>query len=679
MYTIDWIILFLLLLFLVFMAMFTRKYTRGVADFLAANRCARRFLVSVSHGMVAFGAVAALGRFEMFYNAGFSMMWWQTLLVIVMIVISLSGWVQYRFRETRCLTMAEFFERRYSRNFRVFAGILAWLAGIINFGIFPAVGTHFFIHFCGLPESFAFAGITVSTFLALMILLVIIALFFTFIGGQIAVITTDFFQGLYCNIFIVILLIFITLQFDWSQIIEALRISPDDASKINPFETSQAKDFNVWFFVIASFGMLYHYMAWQGNQAYNVSATSPHEARMGRILATWRDLVLSLFIIMVPVIAYTVMHHPDFSESADQITERINAINEQNAGQDLSNQLVVPLAIAKILPKGLIGGFCAMMLAAFISTVDTYLHSWGSIFIQDVVLPFRKKPFTPKQHLFVLRLSIVFVAVFILIFSSIFKQTDYILMFFAITGAIFLGGAGSVIVGGLYWKRGSTQAAWASLITGSTLALGSIIVKQIPLDAYETVNQSNFLIGFLLKLQATNGQVLYFFAMISSIFVYVSVSLLGPKNSYNLDKLLHRNKYAVEGDRIRRSAKPVKGLRALIGVTEEFGTLDKIIYYTTFGWTIMWVIIFFGIGLAYLVFKNAAFWSAFWENYWFIYLIIYGVIGLVVTVIFVIGGIKDINYMFKRLSTIERNELDDGMVFHNETVNIDNKNKMEVS
>ncbi len=664
MHVIDWTLVFALLIFLVMMALLTRKYTNGVADFLAANRCARRYLVSVSQGMVAFGAVAALGRFELFYKSGFSMLWWQTLLIIVTIIISLSGWVQYRFRETRCLTMAEFFERRYSRDFRVFAGMLAWLAGIINFGIFPAVGTHFFIHFCSIPEYLPIFGLQVSSFLIVMAFLILIALFFTFLGGQIAVIVTDFCQGMFCNVFIVILLVFLAVKFDWHQIIDALRMSPPEASKINPFRTSQAQDFNVWFFGIASFGMLYHYMAWQGNQAYNVSAISPHEARMGRILATWRDLVLNLFVILVPVIAFTVMNHPDFANLSEQVTYRIEHINSSNQGEDLSSQLVVPLAMAFILPKGLLGGFCAMMLAAFISTVDTYLHSWGSIFIQDVILPFRKKPLKPKQHLLILRLSIIFVAVFIFAFSSIFKQTDYILMFFAITGAVFLGGAGSVILGGLYWKRGSTPAAWASLITGSILALGSIVVKQISLDSYEAVEKTNIFVSFLLKLQSTNGQILYFIAMVSSIIVYISVSLLGPKQLFNLDKLLHRNKYTVQNDRIRRSAKPVKGFKALIGVTDEFGLIDKIIYYITFGWTLMWVIIFFGIGSIYLIYKDTTFWSVFWEKYWLIYIIVNGIILLIVTGVFFVGGIADVRYMFRSLAKSKTNVLDDGMVHH---------------
>ena len=119
------------------------------------------------------------------------------------------------------------------------------------------------------------------------------------------------------------------------------------------------------------------------------------------------------------------------------------------------------------------------MLAAFISTHDTYLHSWGSILVQDVIMPFRKKPFDKDTHLKVLRYSIYGVAVFIFFFSLLFQQNQKIALFFAITGAIFAGGSGAVIIGGLYWKRGTTVAAWAAMITGAVIAVGGIILKQI--------------------------------------------------------------------------------------------------------------------------------------------------------------------------------------------------------
>ena len=118
------------------------------------------------------------------------------------------------------------------------------------------------------------------------------------------------------------------------------------------------------------------------------------------------------------------------------------------------------------------GALTTVMLMATIGTHDSYLHSWGSIFIQDVIMPFRRKPFAPEQHLRVLRLSILGVCIFIFLFSMIFQQSEYIFLFFAITGAIFTGGSGAVIIGGLYWKRGTTAAAWSALITGSVIAVG---------------------------------------------------------------------------------------------------------------------------------------------------------------------------------------------------------------
>jgi hypothetical protein len=40
----------------------------------------------------------------------------------------------------------------------------------------------------------------------------------------------------------------------------------------------------------------------------------------------------------------------------------------------------------------------------------TYMHRWGSIFIQDVMMPFRKKALAPDQHIRLLRWSVAFVA-----------------------------------------------------------------------------------------------------------------------------------------------------------------------------------------------------------------------------------------------------------------------------
>ena len=89
------------------------------------------------------------------------------------------------------MTLAQFFEMRYSRNFRVFAGIFGWVSGVVNFGIFPAVGARFFIYFCGLPEigvvEMQFMGepLPISmTYVVVLVLLLAVSLFFVFQGGR---------------------------------------------------------------------------------------------------------------------------------------------------------------------------------------------------------------------------------------------------------------------------------------------------------------------------------------------------------------------------------------------------------------------------------------------------------------------------------------------------------------
>jgi|GEM_PF-4112917 len=64
------------------------------------------------------------------------------------------------------------------------------------------------------------------------------------------------------------------------------------------------------------------------------------------------------------------------------------------------------------------------------------------------------------------------------LFSLTFTLQEYLPMWTFITSSIFIGGAGCAVVGGLYWSRGTIQGAWTSVIIGSTLSAGTIILKQ---------------------------------------------------------------------------------------------------------------------------------------------------------------------------------------------------------
>ena len=133
---IDWLIVFLVFSGMIYSVSYSKGLMKSVTDFLAAGRTAGRYVVSISSGIAGLGAISIMMFLEMGYVSGFALAWWGLSQGIIILLITVSGWVIYRFRSTRCLTLPQFFEMRYSRKFRIFTGIVAFVAGIINFGIF---------------------------------------------------------------------------------------------------------------------------------------------------------------------------------------------------------------------------------------------------------------------------------------------------------------------------------------------------------------------------------------------------------------------------------------------------------------------------------------------------------------------------------------------------------------
>ena len=479
--SLDWSILGGCFTVLVVAAIATNRYARSVSGFLAANRCAGRYLIAVSYGMAQLGVISLVWFWQQYYKVGFTSIWWGFMENPAMILIALSGWVVYRFRQTRALTMAQFFEIRYSRRFRVFAGLVAFLSGIINYGIFPAVAARFFIALCGLPVVTAVGSWEVPTFALLMAVMLLTALFFVFLGGQVAVIVTDFLQGTFGQLVFLAVMLFLLATYSWSEIGETLLAAPEGQSMVNPFDLGQEADFNAFYWVISVVVLFYGMLGWQGTSGYNAAAIDAHEAKMANILNGWRFRVLLLITLVLPICIRVVMTGPDHAADAAAIEAVIAAQPLNGADPEVfAAEVRTPAAASVMLPSGLLGLFAAALLGAFISTNDTYLHSWGSIFIQDVVLPFRKRPLSPRAHLWLLRGSILGVAIFAFAFSLAYTPNQYVAMFLALTGAIFVGGAGSAIIGGLYWRRGTTAGAWTAMVAGMTLAGGGVIVKQIP-------------------------------------------------------------------------------------------------------------------------------------------------------------------------------------------------------
>ena len=683
---IDWAIVIIVLAGMIYSVSFTKGLMRSVTDFLSAGRTAGRYLISVSQGAAGLGAISIVSFLEVGYITGFSFQWWGLSQGIILLAITTSGWVIYRFRQTRSLTLAQFFEKRYSRNFRIFAGIVAFVCGIINFGIFPAVGAQFFISYCGFPDSI----LGIPTFPLMMILLISVALYFVYTGGQIAVIIADFFQGVFLIVVLFIITIFLYNKVEWDQVSDSLTNTPfklaaeevdklnnedsfkildneekeekikeikdkyENSSLINPFKTSRVEDFNLTYFLIGLIGMFYGTLSWQGHQAYNSSAKSAHEAKMAAVLGDIRWKPQGLFIFLVPVLTYVFMNHSDFALVAESVNSSLDSLNSET----LKSQMRAPIVLSEVLPVGLLGAFAALMLAAFISTHDTYLHSWASIFVQDVILPFRKKPFDKDDHIKALRYSIFGVAIFIFIFSLVFDQNQEIALYFAVTFAIFAGGVGAVIIGGLYWDRGTTEGAWAAMIVGATVAVTGTIVPQISDSWLSQENNLIWLKNLIFKLKEINGIKFYALSMGFSSFSYILVSLFTFRERVNMDKLLNRGKYSIKKE-TKIIDEKVKPILKIFGIGKEFTLEDKIIYLVSFVWNIFFTLVFV-FGTFYNLYNDVS--DESWMLYWKYQIYINIVFSFIIIVWFTIGGFIDIKKMFISLDSDKRDHGDSGWV-----------------
>jgi len=713
MHTADWAIVLGCVAALTWFSLRTAKYMRGVADFLAGNRSAGRYMLTMAASATGLGAISAVSYFEQYSAAGFPAVWWMWMTIPAGLVISLSGWVYYRFRETRCLTLAQFFEKRYSRRFRIFAATIVWLSGIVNFGIFPYVASNFFVYFCGLPASVNLFGWAMPTYWPIMVFTTGMALLYTTIGGQITVMVTDCLQGIVCETGLLVLSLYLLSVFPWQDIVSAMQEAPiiatqeqlasdaqrkkltyDEAvrqgldeiaqerkqeyddlvaiskdperlrteaagkSMFNPFDTSRVEHFGVIFFLILVFNQFYGALSWQGSQAYQSSGTSPHEQKMAQIIFPWVFAVRLVGLIVLSICALTFLTHENYASQSAEAKQVIEGLLASDSPQ-LATQQRIPVALSFMLPTGLRGLLCAMMVFLLITTQDTYMHSWGSIFVQDIVIPLRKKRMTPQQHVRWLRGSIVGVAVFAILFASMYKPTEFIQMYFAITGSIFAG-LGCAIIGGLYWRYGGTFAAYVAVTLGAILSTGRIVAQQFT-EQISAMPEKGILLGTLDYLNTQmNSQIIWFWIMMICIASYVVLSLLRRTQPFNLEEMLHRGQY----DTAHEHEKAEDALHAVwmkvIGITEEFSRSDRMMAFALLAWNGFWVGIFLiaTVGNYFVAPISTEWWTWFWR----IWLYVQIAVGIPAMVWFTIGSVRDIRHVFRRLEVLERDDTDDGRV-----------------
>ncbi len=729
--------------FVLYQAIRTKKYIRGVADYLAAGRVAGRYVLAVGDLEAALGVITLLSICEVNYRGGFAIGFWSKLGVPLSLIVALTGYCFYRFRETKALSQGQFLEMRYNKALRITAATMRTVAEMTVNSIGPALAARFFIYFLGIPHTVHIGSFELPSFVILVGGVITLCMIVLWCGGRLSLLVTDCIQGLMCYPIFVCFTVFFLTEFSWwNDMAPVLGNRVPGQSFLNPFDIQELRDFNLFSLLVAWIGFGLNRGSWIDGTSS--SGRDAHEQKMAGVLGSWRSGFSTLMIMLIAVSVMTVMWHPNFLGKArdirlelvgkassevfkdaalrHKIDEKVaalplpvrrpgidkplsqkdnpdtvyvnevrNIVQKQPNGnflfqefRTLYYQMLAPVTMKHVFPSVLVGLFTLLMLMLMMSTDDSRIFNSSSTIMQDIILPLRKKEFPPEKHLLWLRLCTVGVAIFFFCGSVFMAQLDYIAMFCSIICSIWLGGAGPIMIGGLYSRFGNTVGAFCSLIGGSSTALAGVFLQRRWADTvYPFLEQQKWVevVGSVLNAVSgpfhpiivwemnpfkcpINSYEFYFIAMLVGSTGYVAGSLLTCKEPFNLERMLHRGIYDLEGSKkdLKTSWTWRSVWSKIIGITPEYTKWDKVIAWSVVAYSLGWGVVVSFLGV--IVWNMIQPWSTQWWNwYYFInWFVVVLVIGLISTVWFVPCGIRDLRRMYRDLAVRKENDLDNGQV-----------------
>ena len=277
---ISWLIVVIPLAFVFYIAFYSRKYVRDTADFLAAGRVAGRYVISVADVSAMLSVITLVAACEQNYQCGLAMSFWYYILWPLGLVMGLTGFCVYRFRQSRCLSAGQFFELRYNRAFRITAATIRVLAEMMTNAIGPAVAVRFFIYFLGIPHKIPFFGFEIPTYGILVAILLIMALALIWPAGRISLLITDAIQGIINYPIFVIFTVFVLTNISWFNDVAPVMLDrAHGESFLNPMDVENLRDFNIFALIVTVTANILNRAAWIGNDTTSAGRT-PHEQKM---------------------------------------------------------------------------------------------------------------------------------------------------------------------------------------------------------------------------------------------------------------------------------------------------------------------------------------------------------------------------------------------------------------
>ncbi len=429
------------------------------------------------------------------YNQGLVWGNFEWLAAITLIMLGLV-FAPFYFK-SRISTLPEFLEKRYGSTART---IMAFIA-IIG-ALFVHIGMSLY---AGAVVFHAFFGINVLT--SILVISVITAIY-TVLGGLKAVVVTESIQTIILILGAVLLTGFAIAALPDHGVNSLAELKAQlKPGQLNMLHTKESlgmlgeggfESGLTWYACLLGYPVLglWYWCSDQTIVQRVLGAKSIHAAQMGPIFAGFLK-ILPVFILVFPgVIAYVLF--------------------KDIIGTDANQAL--PVMIDQLLPTGLKGIMAATLLAALMSTIAAALNSSATLVAVDIIK--RLRPGTSDiQQIKYGRIAAIVVMLLAMVwstqgdkFSSIFEGINKI-------AAAIAPPVATVFLFGVFSKRGTNQAAIATLLAGLVLGITAFCLDFEPISGHMYLTRG---LGIPFMMQA-------WWLFVICTVIYFAVSYSSPR------------------------------------------------------------------------------------------------------------------------------------------------------
>ena len=487
---IDNVIVLVYIVITVGIGFWMKRFAGRLENFIVAGRNVNIYLGIASLAATEFGLLMVMVAAQGGYTKGFSVIFLGVAAGVIMLAMGWTGFVVKKLRATGAVTIPEILEKKYGSRVRWWSGVFVATGGILNMGVFLRIAGEFVVYFIGMGEgAVEIMGFRLGYLELIMTAMLALTLLYTSAGGMLSILVTDLAQFLLMGIGVVWMTLMCVSKFGWFTLVDKVR-TVHGPGGFNPF---LSEGYGPWYVLYIFLFMFVGQATWQTQISRLLSAK---DERTAAKMYSWAGFYFIGRWALPAVWGITALLIVD--PALFPVNDKVDA-----------SRLATPTALGMITPSGLAGLIMASMLAAEMSSISSYLLSWATVIVHDIVKPMRRNGLEPKAELFWTRVAVVAIGVFLVFFGLWYKLEGMVWDFLATTGSIYMSAMGALLIAGLYWKRAHRTGAYAALFLGAFFPLSCLTYNQlVAREILHTAKIPEYLSGLASLTAAALGMVI---------------------------------------------------------------------------------------------------------------------------------------------------------------------------